>query len=115
MEPNVSEWSIAKDRLVAAIKELGFPEALGEAVARHLGSPKAMGRMISYLENVRPEKEELIVDEMLSIRSEFDAWREKKQIVRQLKDIMSCCISGFKKQTMTMDLSGSRICQKKHL
>ena len=78
MEPNVSEWSIAKDRLVAAIKELGFPEALGEAVARHLGSPKAMGRMISYLENVRPEKEELIVDEMLSIRSEFDAWREKK-------------------------------------
>ena len=37
-----------------------------------------MERMISYLQQVQPQKEELVVDEMLAIRSEIDAWREKK-------------------------------------
>ena len=37
-----------------------------------------MGRMISYLDYVKPKSEELIVDEMLAIRSEIDAWKEKK-------------------------------------
>ncbi len=30
------------------------------------------------LDNVKPESIELIVDEMLAIKSEIDAWREKK-------------------------------------
>lgn len=47
-------------------------------MAKHLGSPKAMERMISYLDYVKPKSEELIVDEMLAIRSEIDAWKEKK-------------------------------------
>lgn len=47
-------------------------------MAKHLGSPKAMERMIAYLENVKPRREDLLVDEMLAIRSEVDAWREKK-------------------------------------
>jgi hypothetical protein len=37
-----------------------------------------MERMISYLDYVKPKSEELIVDEMLAIRSEIDAWKEKK-------------------------------------
>ena len=73
-----SEWSAAKDRLVQAVVKLGFRKDLGEAVARNLGSPKAMERMISYLINVKPHSEELLVDEMLAICSEIDAWREKK-------------------------------------
>lgn len=73
-----SEWSIARDALVSAIVNLGFPAELGEAVARHLGSPKAMERMTKYLDYVRPDSAELIVDEMLSLRSEIDAWRERK-------------------------------------
>ena len=73
-----SEWSAAKDRLVQAVVKLGFRKDLGEAVARNLGSPKAMERMISYLVNVKPHSEELLVDEMLAICSEIDAWREKK-------------------------------------
>ena len=73
-----SEWSAAKDRLVQAVVMLGFRKDLGEAVARNLGSPKAMDRMISYLINVKPHSEELLVDEMLAICSEIDAWREKK-------------------------------------
>ncbi|MBE5997564.1 MAG: hypothetical protein E7240_09520 [Lachnospiraceae bacterium] len=71
-------WSRTRDELVRTIESLGFPAELGEAIAQHLGSPKAMERMISYLRNVQPKSEELVVDEMLAIRSEIDAWREKK-------------------------------------
>jgi len=75
---NRNEWIAARDELVHAVVSLGFPEELGHAIAKHLGSPKAMGRMVSYLNNVKPKKVELVVDEMLSIRSEIDAWRERK-------------------------------------
>ena len=37
-----------------------------------------MDRMTRYLDYVQPDSAELIVDEMLSIRSEIDAWRERK-------------------------------------
>ena len=78
MDSNQKIWARTRDDLVRAIENLGFPAELGEAAARHLGSPKAMERMISYLSYVKPRSEELIVDEMLAIRSEIDAWREKK-------------------------------------
>ena len=78
MTPDQLLWSRTRDDLVRAIESLGFPGELGDAIARHLGSPKAMERMISYLRNVKPRSEELVVDEMLAIRSEIDAWREKK-------------------------------------
>ena len=71
-------WSRTRDELVFSLEKLGFPAELGEAIARHLGSAKAMERMISYLNYVKPKTEELVVDEMLAIRSEIDAWREKK-------------------------------------
>ena len=78
MLSNQRLWARTRDELVRAIEELGFPAELGEAIARHLGSPKAMERMIAYLRYVEPRSEELIVDEMLAIRSEIDVWREKK-------------------------------------
>ena len=71
-------WSRTRDDLVRVVESLGFPAELGEAIAKHLGSPKAIERMISYLSQVKPNSDELIVDEMLAIRSEIDAWREKK-------------------------------------
>ena len=73
-----TEWIRTKDRLVQIIVRLGFREELGLAIAKNLGSPKAMERMISYLVNVKPKTEELVVDEMLAICSEIDAWRKKK-------------------------------------
>ena len=73
------EWVRARDALVRTLEALGFPAELGEAAARHLGSPKAMDRMTKYLLYVQPEKVELMVDEMLSIREEIDAWKRKKQ------------------------------------
>lgn len=72
------EWSRARDELVDAIRFLGFPEELGNDIAKELGSPRAMTRMCVYLYQVKPRSVELVVDEMLSIRSEIDAWREKK-------------------------------------
>ena len=78
MISNQRLWSETKDELVQVVESLGFSAALGEAIAKHLGSPKAMKRMIAYLNYVKPRNEELVVDEMLAIRSEIDAWREKK-------------------------------------
>lgn len=69
----------ARDQLVEEIKKLGFPKELGDAAARNLGSPKAMRRMISYLQNVKPKKAELIVDEMLAICGEIEEWKKKKE------------------------------------
>ncbi|MBE5996768.1 MAG: hypothetical protein E7240_05350 [Lachnospiraceae bacterium] len=78
MTPEQMLWSRTRDELVRAVESLGFPAELGEAIAKHLGSPRAMDRMISYLRYVKPKTEELVVDEMLAIRSEIDAWKEKK-------------------------------------
>lgn len=78
MTANQYEWSRARDELVEAIKQLGFPEELGVQIAKQLGSPKAMSRMMGYLYNVKPRSAELIVDEMLAICSDIDAWKEKK-------------------------------------
>ena len=72
-------WSRTRDELAAALAELGYPAELGNIIAEHIGSPKGMERMISYLRYVRPEKVELIVDEMLAIKSDIDRWREKKE------------------------------------
>lgn len=73
-----NEWSMAKKELMTAMTQLGFPEALGNEVAKNLGSPQAMERMTSYLYYVKPKKAELVVDEMLAICSEIAAWKENK-------------------------------------
>ena len=67
-----------KNELVEAVVRLGFVPELGEAIAKNLGSPKAMERMIAYLEYVKPGTEELIVDEMLAICSDIESWKNKK-------------------------------------
>lgn len=78
MTDNRRLWSEAKDRLVRAVVSLGFREELAELMARQLGSPKAIDRMTSYIHQAHPHTEELLVDEMLAICTEIDAWREKK-------------------------------------
>ena len=71
-------WKSTCDKLVSAVTGLGYPEELGLEIAKHIGAPKGMERMSSYLNQVRPKKVEMVVDEMISIRSEIDAWRDKK-------------------------------------
>ena len=75
-------WIIAKKRMMDALTRLGFPEALGDQIVRNLGSPKAMERMTSYLNNVKPKKAELVVDEMLAICSDIARWKDKKESER---------------------------------
>ena len=72
----MSEWTDTKNQLVKEIIDLGFPDQLGAEVAKNLGSPKAMRRMIAYLRVVKPKKAELVVDEMLAICSEIENWRD---------------------------------------
>ncbi len=62
-----------------ALISLGFPEELGDQIAKQLGSPKAMRRMMGYLFNVKPRSVELVVDEMLAICSEIEEWKKKKE------------------------------------
>ena len=73
------EWAQAKEELIYNVTSLGFPESIGEEMAKNLGSPKAMRRMSAYLRYEKPKKVEVAVDEMLAICSEIDAWRDRKE------------------------------------
>ena len=48
MTPNQYLWTQARDRLVAAVTSIGFSAELAELMAKQLGSPKAIDRMVSY-------------------------------------------------------------------
>lgn len=76
---NRANWSRSRQRLISSLAALGYPKELGDIIAEHIGSPKGIERMIAYLDYVKPDKVELIVDEMLAIKSEIDRWREKKE------------------------------------
>ena len=82
MTEDQKKWIIAKGRMMDAMRNLGFPEALGDELVKNLGSPKAMDRMTSYLNNVKPKKAELVVDEMIAICSDIVRWKDKKELER---------------------------------
>ena len=79
MTPNQLLWSRSRDNLIRIVTSLGFSSELGDLLARELGSPKAIDRMTSYVRQAHPRTEEMLVDEMLAIKAEIDAWREKKE------------------------------------
>ena len=77
--PNQRMWAQARDRLAGTIKSLGFPEEFADLLAKQLGSPKAIDRMTDWLYHVRPRTVEMVVDEMLAICSDIEAWKKKKE------------------------------------
>ncbi len=79
---NRTIWAQQRKKLIQTLAELGYPAELGEVIARHIGSPRGIERMTAYLECVRPDRVELIADEMLAIRSDIDRWREQKESQR---------------------------------
>ena len=79
MTPNQILWSRSRDNLVTAVTSLGFSPELADLLARELGSPKAIDRMASYVRQAKPRSEEMLVDEMLAIKAEIEAWRERKE------------------------------------
>ena len=74
-----TDWLRSSEKLISAIVSLGFPEELGKAVAKNLGSPKAMERMTAYLHHAKPGNAEMVVDEMLGIMSDINSWRDRKK------------------------------------
>ena len=79
MTQNQQIWSLARNRLAAAVASLGYPEEFAGLLAGELKSPKAIDRMTSWLVHAKPTSIEMIVDEMLAICADIDAWREKKE------------------------------------
>ena len=79
MTPNQKIWAMSRDRLAAAVSSLGYPEEFADLLARQVGSPGGIDRLTSYLYQARPGTLEMIIDEALAIRSEIDAWREKRE------------------------------------
>ena len=77
--PNQRMWAQARDRLAGTITSLGFPEEFADLLAKQLGSPKAIDRMTDWLYHVRPRSVEMVVDEMLAICADIEAWRRKKE------------------------------------
>ena len=78
MTENQRIWSEARNRLVSAVTASGFSAELAELMVKQLKSPKAIDRMTSYIYQAHPRNEEMIVDEMLAICADIEAWREKK-------------------------------------
>ena len=78
MTPNQRIWARSRNQLVSAVTALGFHAELAELMARQLKIPKAIDRMTSYIRQAQPVSEEMLVDEMLAICSEIDAWRDRK-------------------------------------
>ena len=79
MTKNQRIWARSRDDLAKAVASLGYPEEFADLLAKQLKSPKAIDRMTSYLMKAHPGSVEMIVDEMLAICAEIDAWREKKE------------------------------------
>ena len=77
--PNQRQWAQARDRLAGMIPSLGFPEEFADLLAKQLGSPRSIDRMTDWLYHVRPHSVEMVVDEMLAICSDVEAWRKKKE------------------------------------
>ena len=73
------DWSFAKKEMMDSLISLGYPKELGDEIAKNLGSPKAMWRMTSYLDKMKPDRVEDVVDEMLAIRAEIENWRSRKE------------------------------------
>lgn len=79
MTPAQRTWAQARSRLADTVVSLGYPAEFADLLAAQLGSPRAISRMTSWLMQANPGSMEMIVDEMLAIREETDAWRRKKE------------------------------------
>jgi hypothetical protein len=68
----------ARNQLVAAVVELGFPEEFGQVIAHELGGTWSMRRLCSYLRGARPSRPEEIADEILAILEQRRSIVERK-------------------------------------
>ena len=69
----------AYDDLLAAVRELGYPDELASALAAGLGGEWSMKRMAGYLRGARPRSMEEIADEMVAILDHRRSIVERKR------------------------------------
>ncbi len=67
-------------RLYEMMLKMGYPESLCRVVSGELSSEMTAARMMGYLSHYSQASEEQVVDEMLAILSDRDAWIRKKQM-----------------------------------
>ena len=96
-------WKAAYRDLIETIVRMGYPEELGNAVAKNLGSEKTMRRMTAYLHSARPRSAEEFVDEMLAIMIDRELWIRKKEAEKANAGITNCCITGLAKVKTLMN------------
>lgn len=77
-----SDKEHARQQLISAIEELGYPEEFGEVLAHELGGEASMRRMASYLRQAQPTTPEEIADEMLAILTQRQSWVRQKMSQR---------------------------------
>ena len=99
MTPNQYLWAQARDRLVAAVTDIGFSAELAELIARQLGSPKAIDRMTSYVYQAHPRTEEMLVDEMLDTRKRSKPGGKRRKARKRRPAITQGCITRNGNQT----------------
>ena len=69
----------ARQRLLDAVRAIGFPEEFGDLLADELRGPWSMNRMTGYLLGERPRSIEQIADELLAIVEQRDRIAEQKR------------------------------------
>jgi len=115
MTPEQLEWSRTRDELVSVIKDLGFPEELGSEIAKILGSPKAMRRMISYLYYVKPNKADILVDDCVIISpsqkslENTGAWQKCTDF--RPKNTVTKCLAGIFEKAALLFLKPNTLIQ----
>ena len=77
MSVDRDEWRSARDELADELEAAGFQREAADLLAKHLGGPKAIRRLSSYIRQAGPTSMEMIADETVAIREEIDAWRRK--------------------------------------
>lgn len=66
-------------QLYHMMKDRGYPEPLCDLVSKNLNTDFTAGRMIGYLSHYSSLPDVEVVDEMLAILSDRDAWIRKKE------------------------------------
>ncbi len=66
-----------REELMTVLEYLGYPREFGLLLISELKYDKAVTRLLSYIRQFRPGSAEVIADEMLAIKSDFEKYKDK--------------------------------------
>ena len=98
-----------KDELMHTLDALGYPREFGVLLISELKYDKAVSRLLSYIRQFKPKTADVIVDEMLAIKSDFEKYRnsalmeytnrKNNELMRYGLEIDDSCIGTEKENT----------------